>query len=61
LYGAATVNSNEFEKKIAMAACMNIKGVMEDRSGWKPTTKKRGPKKRLSKKRRRAKIKLRKL
>ncbi|MBW1893254.1 MAG: NYN domain-containing protein [Deltaproteobacteria bacterium] len=62
--GAATICSTEFEKKILMADYMMVKGVRgedEDENGWKPTTKKRGPKRRLSKKERQNRIKTKKL
>lgn len=60
--GAATIGSPLFEERIAMAAYMDTKGVdSEDKEGWIPTTKKRGPSRRLSKKDRLSKIKIRKL
>jgi len=59
---AATIDSLEFEDKILMAAYINIKGAVEsDKGGWVPTTKKKGPKRRLSKKDRRDRIKVKKL
>jgi predicted RNA-binding protein with PIN domain len=59
--GAATINSKEFEKKVEMASYMDIKGIMEETPEWDPSTQKKGPKKRLSKKNRRANKKLSKL
>ena len=60
--GAATISSPEFEEKIIMAAYMDTKGVEnEDGGGWIPTTKKKGPSRRLSKKKRRNMVKIRKL
>ncbi|MBW2604557.1 MAG: NYN domain-containing protein [Deltaproteobacteria bacterium] len=60
--GAATVSSSDFEEKIAMAVYMDTKGVeREDEGGWFPTTKKKGPSKRLSKRKRRNRIKISKL
>ncbi|MBU0767978.1 MAG: NYN domain-containing protein, partial [Proteobacteria bacterium] len=60
--GAATIRSPDFEEKIAMAVYMETKGVeREDEDGWAPTTKKKGPNKRLSKRKRRNRIKTRKL
>ncbi len=62
--GAATISSPDFEKKIAMAAYMTEKGAdieIEENTGWIPTTKKKGPSRRLSKKERRNKVKIRKL
>lgn len=59
---AATIRSSDFEEKITMAAYMDIKGIeREGESGWVPTTKKKGPSKRLSKRKRRNRIKVRKL
>ena len=60
--GAATIRSSDFEEKITMAAYMDIKGIEgEGEGGWVPTTKKKGPSKRLSKRKRRDRIKIRKL
>ena len=60
--GAATISSYDFEEKITMAVYMDTKGVeREDEGGWVPTTKKKGPSKRLSKRKRRNRIKIRKL
>jgi uncharacterized protein len=60
--GAATIPSSDFEQKIAMTIYMDKKGVeSEDDGGWVPTTKKKGPSKRLSKRKRRNRIKVRKL
>lgn len=60
--GAATIGSSDFEEKITMAVYMDAKGVeREDEGGWGPTTKKKGPSKRLSKRKRRNRIKIRKL
>jgi hypothetical protein len=45
-----------------MAAYMDIKGIEREGDGeWVPTTKKKGPSKRLSKRKRRDRIKIRKL
>ncbi len=63
-HGAATIGSNEFEEKISMASYMDIKGVFPEEGsgeGWQPTTKKKGPKRRLSKKDRKQKVKIKKL
>ncbi len=61
-HGAATISSPLFEEKIAMAAYMDTKGVdSKNEGGWIPTTKKKGPSRRLSKKDRRSRIKIRKL
>ncbi|MBW2491437.1 MAG: NYN domain-containing protein [Deltaproteobacteria bacterium] len=60
--GAATIGSSDFEEKIAMSVYMDTKGVeIEDEGGWVPTTKKKGPGKRLSKRKRRNWIKIKKL
>ena len=60
--GAATISSPMFEKKIAMAAYMATKGIENDgEEGWVPTTKKKGPSRRLSKRKRRDRIKISKL
>ena len=59
---AATIRSSDFEEKIEMAVYMDTKGVeREDQGGWIPTTKKKGPSRRLSKRKRRNRIKTRKL
>jgi len=61
-YGAATISSEDFENKIAMAVEMQgIGDEGDEQSGWKPTTRKKGPRRRLSKRRRRNRIKIRKL
>jgi len=60
--GAATISSPAFEEKIAMTVYMDTKGIEDqDRGGWTPTTKKKGPSRRLSKRKRRNRIKTRKL
>ncbi len=61
--GATCLSSGEFEQRLAMASYQEIKGVdnIQEDSGWVPNTKKKGPKKRLSRKDRRRKVKLRKL
>jgi len=62
--GCATVSSPEFEERIDMALLMDEKGLREpegDSVGWKPTTRKKGPRRRLPKRRRRNQNKLRKL
>ena len=60
--GAATISSHAFEEKIAMSAHMDTKRIEnEDGDGWIPTTKKKGPSRRLSKKKRRDRVKIRKL
>ena len=60
--GASTISSPRFEEKIAMAEYMSEKGVdRENEGGWIPTTKKRGPSKRLSKRERKNRLKIKKL
>jgi predicted RNA-binding protein with PIN domain len=62
--GAASIHSPMFEQKMAMASSMDVKGLdMEDdgMGGWVPSTKKKGPRRRLSKKDRHSRIKIRKL
>jgi hypothetical protein len=60
--GAATISSLDFEEKIAMAIYMDTKGgEATDNGGWVPTTKKKGPSKRLPKRKRRNRIKIKKL
>jgi predicted RNA-binding protein with PIN domain len=61
--GATVMGSSEFEDKISMAHYMVLKGGEEPdtSSGWVPTTRKKGPSRRLSKKKRRAQARLKKL
>lgn len=61
--GATPISSPEFEERLEMAAYLGAKGTddIQEDYGWNPTTKKKGPQRRLSKKDRRRKIKLRKL
>ncbi|MEE8415512.1 MAG: NYN domain-containing protein [Desulfobacterales bacterium] len=60
--GAATISSSMFEEKMALTAHMKTDAGDEDEgAGWTPTTKKRGPRRRLSKKLRRSNIKIQKL
>jgi predicted RNA-binding protein with PIN domain len=61
-WGAATISARDFETKLVTSQYMDgmqIEG--EDQEGWTPTTKKKGPRKRLSKKERKNRAKLRKL
>ncbi len=60
--GAATVSANDFENKLTLS--IDINGLQSDRDdydGWQPTTKKKGPSRRLSKKQRKNNAKIRKL
>ncbi len=61
--GAATMDSNAFENKVAMATYVSLKGGEEpdELTGWQPTTRKKGPSRRLPKRKRRAKAKADKL
>jgi hypothetical protein len=60
--GSATISTSEFEEKMVQAVYMRIKGVeSKEESGWVPTTKKKGPSRRLSKRKRRDRSKIRKL
>lgn len=62
--GAATISSTDFEQKMKVAVFMGMKGIepeSEDPSGWIPSTKKKGPRKRLSKRDRKSRIKIKKL
>jgi len=60
--GASTISSPMFEEKIAMAEYMSAKGVdSENKGGWIPTTKKKGPSRRLSKRARKSRLKIKKL
>ena len=60
--GAATISSPAFEEKISMTVYMDTKEIEnEDEGGWIPTTKKKGPSRRPSKRKRRSRIKIKKL
>ncbi len=61
--GATSVSSLEFEEKMKLAVFMEMKGIDAtiENSGWEPTTKKKGPRRKLSRKARRKKKKLSKL
>ena len=61
-YGAATISSASFEDKMGLAGQIDgLEITDEDLRGWEPTTKKKGPPRRLSKKQRRNRIKIKKL
>ena len=62
-YHSATIGSSEFEEKLMLAAYTHLKGADEEseNSGWSVTTKKKGPRRRLSKQMRRNMTKIRKL
>ena len=61
LHGAATITSAEFNKKLKYIDCQTENYEEDICEGWTPTTKKKGPKKRLSKKKRKNKIYFEKL
>jgi len=52
--GASTIGSVEFEDRLLMAEYMDLKGADDDAqaNGWRPTTKKKGPSRRLTKRQR---------
>ncbi len=60
--GAATISAPQFEAKIEMTAHVDRHGgEVDDSSGWTPTTKKKGPSRRLPKRQRRSRMKIKKL
>ena len=61
--GASVMDSAAFEGKVAMARYLAQKGGGEESesAGWVPTTRKKGPSRRLSKRKRRARAKANKL
>ena len=60
--GAATIDAPTFEEKLMLASYMDIKGDTEEASpGWTPTTRKKGPRRRLTKRQRKNEKKLAKL
>ena len=62
-FQSATISVSEFEARLSLAAHLDeSKAPMEEEdSGWIPTTRKKGPSRRLSKRRRRNRIKVDKL
>ena len=61
--GATVMDSAAFEEKIAMARYLAVKGDgdVTASEGWVPTTRKKGPSRRLPKRKRRAKARMDKL
>jgi hypothetical protein len=60
--GAATISAQAFESRIETAAHLASPiSEAEDDAGWIPTTKKKGPARRLPKKQRRNRMKIKKL
>jgi predicted RNA-binding protein with PIN domain len=61
-FGAATIGTEAFENKINMAGQLDDASIVQDdHKSWKPTTKKKGPSRRLSKRKRRNRVKIKKL
>ncbi|MBW1793464.1 MAG: NYN domain-containing protein [Deltaproteobacteria bacterium] len=63
-HGAATIDSIEFENKMKMVTHPDIDLMdfsEEEEEGWAPTTKKKGPSRRLSKRQRKRRVKTKKL
>jgi predicted RNA-binding protein with PIN domain len=63
-HGAATIDSPDFERKMDMAAYPDVDQTDSaelEEEGWKPTTKKKGPSRRTSKRQRKSRGKTRKL
>jgi hypothetical protein len=61
--GATVMASAAFEDKIAMARYLAVKGGAEavESAGWVPTTRKKGPSRRLPKRKRKARARVEKL
>jgi predicted RNA-binding protein with PIN domain len=61
--GAATIDSRAFEDRLMMAGDMDSKGYTEadDREPWRPTTRKKGPARRLPRQQRKMRKKISKL
>ena len=61
--GATVVSSAAFEEKVAMASYLALKGGDDatESAGWVPTTRKKGPSRRLPKRKRRTRTRTQKL
>jgi uncharacterized protein len=60
--GAATINAVDFESKLIQASHIDgMESGRDDYDGWKPTTKKKGPGRRLPHRQRKNKAKISKL
>ena len=61
--GSTTIDAAEFEDRLTMVRYMDLKGVEEESEGrgWQPTTRKKGPSRRLTKRQRKMNRKLDKL
>ena len=62
-YQSATIPAAQFEARLSLAAQVDGAGVPTDEegAGWIPTTRKKGPSRRLSKRKRRNRMKVNKL
>jgi predicted RNA-binding protein with PIN domain len=60
--GAAAISSPQFEQRAALADALDG-DALEDQSdsGWVPTTRKKGPRRRLPRKKRRSRMRIKKL
>ena len=61
--GATVMDSAAFEDKLAMARYLTLKGGgdVDESAGWVPTTRKKGPSRRLPKSKRKARARVKKL
>jgi len=60
--GAAAISAVDFENRLILSADMDGMGPgRDDLEGWKPTTKKKGPSRRLTKRQRKNNAKIRRL
>lgn len=60
--GCSVIGSKEFEQKLLMAEYGGLRAKKDDdNAGWIPTTKKRGPRRRLPRKKRRNRSRIKKL
>ncbi len=60
-FGCVTIDSPVFEYKLMMACQPDEEAPADENSGWVPTTRKKGPSRRLSKRERQKRIKTSKL
>ena len=61
-WGATTISARDFESRLDTARYLDgLPTEEENQGGWKPTTKKKGPSRRLSKKQRKNRAKISKL
>jgi hypothetical protein len=58
---AAIIDASEFDQRLQLAAASGSPMADTDNDGWVPTTRKKGPARRLPKRRRRDRTKIRKL